>query len=345
MTADGCRSLSARGPAAAEGCGSALRQGKPWAGTVTGRPLRLRRAIHGAASRLVAASALVLTSFGQAQSLEPRAYSPSPVGANFALVSFAESSGTVLLDSEAPFDNVTAKLDASALGYGHTFSLLGRQALISVAVPYIRGTLQGQVGESSTSIQRSGMGNLQTRFSVNLLGSPALSPQAFAQEPARFILGTSLTVVAPTGQYDPTRLINIGTNRWAYKAELGISEPLRNLVLDCYAGVWWFTDNRSYYPGQSTRSQDPLATLQAHLSYTFRPRLWLAVDTTWYGGGGSSVNHVPANDRQDNSRAGATLSLPLGRAQSLKSFFSTGVSARSGQDFTTWGVGYQVVWF
>jgi len=305
----------------------------------------LRPASHGAAARLVPALALVLTTFGQAQSLEPRAYLPMPIGAHFALCTVSESSGTVVLDSATPVTNATANIKVGALGYGQSFSLLGRQALFSVAAPYARGILRGQLGEQANSIWRSGLGDVQARVSVNFLGSPALSPQAFAREPEHFVLGGSLTVMAPTGQYNPAHLINIGTNRWAFKPELGMSCPMRHLVLDVYTGVWLFTDNTSYYPGQATRRQDPLYSSQAHLSYTFKPRLWLALDTTWYGGGASSVNHVPVNDRQANSRAGATLSLPLGPAQSLKSFYSSGVSARFGQKFTTWGLGYQLVWF
>lgn len=310
-----------------------------------GRSSNHQQRLPSILTTLIPPSFLVLTTIGSAQSLEPRAYSPSPVGVNFAVVGLSESSGSVLLDPSLPVTNVTARIYGTALAYGHTFAWLGRQALVTTAFPYAWGNLQGQVSQTSTSLRRSGAGDLQARFSVNVLGSPALSPQAFAKEPERFILGTSLTVVAPTGQYDPARLINIGTNRWAFKPELGMSYPWKKFVLELYGGVWFFTDNRSYYPGQATKRQDPLTTVQGHFSYTFKPRLWLAFDSTWYGGGASTVNHVPDNDRQSNSRAGVTLSLPLGRAQSLKTFYSRGVTARSGQEFTSYGMGYQVVWF
>jgi hypothetical protein len=138
---------------------------------------------------------------------------------------------------------------------------------------------------------------------------------------------------AASGEYDNTKLINLGTNRWSIKPEVGVSVPVGRWFLDAYAGAWFFTDNDEFYPGEVTRSQDPITTLQAHAGYTFRWRGWIAFDATWYGGGSSTSDDGPPSERLSNSRYGATLAIPITPRQSLKIGASTGASTRVGSDF------------
>jgi len=154
-----------------------------------------------------------------------------------------------------------------------------------------------------------------------------------------------MTVSAPSGQYDPVKLVNVGTNRWALKPELGISYPVKKFDIDVYGGVWIFTNNADFFPGSRLRQQDPVTAIQGHISYTFRPQLWLAVDTTWYYGGAASVDNAPSSISQNNTRAGLTMSLPLVKRQSVKLAYSTGTTARHGADFNTLSVAWQFAWF
>jgi hypothetical protein len=186
---------------------------------------------------------------------------------------------------------------------------------------------------------------MRFRYSINLHGSPAQSPKEFKPKSHDYVIGTSLAVQAPSGQYGSTKLINIGTNRWAFKPEVGFSYPVRKLFLDLYAGATFFGDNGNYYPGTSDRSQKPLTALQAHVSYTVRRGLWAAFDATWYGGGAVSLNGGPSTDRQSNSLVGGTVSLPLPGKQSIKVAYSSGVSGRIGADFSTLTVSWQRIWF
>ncbi|HEY2796453.1 MAG TPA: transporter [Thermoanaerobaculia bacterium] len=281
-----------------------------------------------------------------AQDLEPRAYSASPVGLNFAVLGFVRSTGDIVFDPSIPITNASARINALALGYGRTFALFGRQALITAALPYAWGDAEGDVGEEHRAITRSGLADLKAKLSVNLLGNPALSPAEFGREHnERVLVAASLALAAPTGQYDETKLINLGTNRWAFKPEIGVAVPWGKFDFDAYAGAVFFTRNPRFYPGASTRDQDPLATLQTHVSYTFRPGLWLAADFTWYSGGAAHIDDGPPVGRQDNTRVGGTLSIPLGRHQSVKFAYSRGASVRVGQNFETFGMAWQVRWF
>ena len=279
-----------------------------------------------------------------AQELEPRAYAPNPTRANFVVVVYGHSSGDVVFDPSVPATDVTASVNSGSLLYGRTFGLLGRSASAGVGLPYVWGTIEGNVGEQRKSVYRSGLGDLRLRLAVNLVGGPALGPREFAQRRPRPSLGASLLVVAPTGQYDPAKRINIGTHRWAFKPELGFSRPLGRWFVEVYGGAWLFTDNDDFFGG-SLREQEPIGTFQAHASYTFRPRLWLAADTTFYAGGRTTVNGVEKADLQRNSRYGLTLAVPLKQRSSLKLAWARGLTTRIGGDFTTLAVGYQFLWF
>jgi hypothetical protein len=282
-----------------------------------------------------------------AQELEPRAYSASPVGANFAGVAYLYSWGGLLFDPTVPITDADAKLHGTAFAYGRTFGLFGRQALATVALPYLWGDFTGKVAGADSSTSRTGGADLRAKISVNLVGSPAMSPAGFARTPGHdFIAGLSLSVAAPSGQYNPQKLLNIGSNRWGFKPELGVSYRLRKKwIADAYAGAWLFTDNPSFYPGAARRAQDPLASVQGHLSYTIARRTWAAVDGTWYWGGSSSTNGGPPSARMSNKRLGSILALGVTPRQSLKLSYSYGASTRVGDDFGTVGLAWQVLWF
>jgi hypothetical protein len=222
--------------------------------------------------------------------------------------------------------------------------MFGRSASIGAFLPYAWGTVEGNVGETFRQAKRSGLGDAGLRFACNIIGNPALSPREFAAKKPGTIFGASLTITLPTGEYDASKLINIGTNRWAFKPELGFSQPVGRWWFDLYAGAWFFTTNHDFF-GSQTREQDPLAVVQAHVSYTFRPRLWLALNGTGYRGGTTTLNGITNADRQDNSRVGLTLAVPVSRAQSLKFGYARGTTTRVGSKLDTISVAWQFLWF
>jgi hypothetical protein len=297
----------------------------------------------GVAVRAIAAIACLLANTGsaRAQDLEPKAYSASPVGAAFLVVGLARSTGSVLTDPTLPLTDVEARMNGLPLAAGYTFGLFDRLALVTAALPYSWGEVSGVVGEESRAVTRAGLADARAKVSINLIGNPAVGPREFSKAPRKTIVGTSLTMAAPTGQYDGVRLINLGTNRWAFKPEVGVAVPKGPWDFDAYLGVWLFTSNSDFYPGGRTRSQNRVVALQGHASYTFRPRLWAAVDATWYQGGGASVDGDEPSGAMSNSRLGATLSFPMGRQQSLKLSYSSGVAVRTGTNFRTLSVGWQ----
>lgn len=281
---------------------------------------------------------------GRAQELEPRAYSPNPTGVNFLVLGYTRSTGGVLIDASLPLDNVVADLDSWIAGYGRSFGLFGRSASVALSVPYAQADVSGDVADKNSATTRSGLADPRLKLGINLLGGEALAPRDFARRMPRTTLGASLTVAAPFGQYDASRLINLGANRWAFKPELGISHPAGHWYLEAYAGVWLFTDNDDYFGG-TRLEQEPVTSVQAHVSYTFRPRLWVAADATYYQGGQTTLDGTAAANLQENTRVGLTLSIPVAQRQSVKLSWSEGASTRFGEDFTTYGLVWQYMWF
>jgi hypothetical protein len=309
-----------------------------------GSPALWRTSLARAARLVFATWAASGAVAAAAQELEPRAYSPNPTGANFVLMAYGHSTGDVVFDPAVPITDVSAHINTTAAFYGRTFALFGRSASAAIQLPYVWGTVEGNVFEARRTIYRSGLADLRLRLTSNILGGPALAPREFAKRTPRTTLGASLLVIAPTGQYDPTKLVNLGTNRWVFKPELGLSHPAGRWWVELYAGGWFFTDNDNFFGG-SRRHQNPIATFQTHVSYVFRPRLWVAGDATFYTGGRTTVDDVQKADLQRNTRLGLTASLPVKRRGGVKVSVARGIITRIGGDFTSVAVAYQFLWF
>jgi len=165
------------------------------------------------------------------------------------------------------------------------------------------------------------------------------------------LVGASVTVTAPTGQYDPTLLVNLGTNRWSIKPELGLSRRKNHWVADFYMGVWLFTENPEFfshnavYPGTNTQTQNPLGAIEGHLSYDVKPRLWISLDGNyWYGGKVYRNGSVALGTLESNSRVGVTASIPLHKHQAFKFSYSYGAIVRVGGNYNDLSIGWQYSW-
>ena len=278
----------------------------------------------------------------RAQELDPRAYSVSPRGVNIAFITLGRSSGDLSFDPSLPIENANATLHASALGYVRVIDFFGRSANVGVALPYVWGTVQGDVQDQFVAAHRSGLGDGSARFSVNLHGAPSMNLEEFAKYRQGFNIGASLAVTAPVGQYNPQARLNIGTNRWGFKPEIGMSQRLGRWYLDFYLGLWLYTPNNNYLG--LVRRQDPLGSSQIHVSYNLTRRMWAAFDANFYTGGRTSVGDVVSADLQRNSRIGATFTMPIGRHHSFKFSAARGAVTNIGANFTSLGMAYQFLW-
>jgi hypothetical protein len=166
--------------------------------------------------------------------------------------------------------------------------------------------------------------------------------QALRAKP-RTIIGASLLVQVPTGEYESDRLINLGTNRWAVKPAIGMIVPLHpTWLFEIEVGAWFFGDNDDYL-GQ-TREQDPIVSTEIHLVKRLRPGFWVSLDANYYRGGDTRIGDEFRDDLQRNARAGLTFVVPIRGRHAVRGSYSNGVTTRSGGDFEMYSLSYLYAW-
>jgi len=288
---------------------------------------------------------------GNAQDLAPRAYLITPKHSNAITLSYAYFSGDLLFDGSVPIASATAKVNVSVFSYTHSLNVFGRSANFSASLPYGVGNFRGTVVGAETHAYRSGALDSAFRLSVNLKGGPAMDVQDFRKWQQKTLVGVSFKVVAPTGQYDPTKLLNYGANRWAFKPELGLSRRWGHWLLDTYGAVWFFTMNHDFFSrnqfssGTNTQKQSPIFAFEGHLSYDVKPRLWASLDGNFWVGGRSTLNGVEnPSTLQRNSRIGGTVSAPVSKHQSIKFSYNRGAYIRYGGNYQNVSVAWQYSW-
>ncbi|MGB8671375.1 MAG: transporter, partial [Pseudolabrys sp.] len=171
----------------------------------------------------------------------------------------------------------------------------------------------------------------------------ALSVKEFANYQQDLIIGVSLQVSAPLGQYDTSKLLNLGNNRWSFRPELGISKAWGPWTLEVAPSVAFFTDNTDFFNG-STFAQAPIYLVQGHIIYNFKSGAWMSLDGTYFTGGRTTLNGVRGDNEQANTRAGLTVALPVDRYNSIKLNASTGITTRTGSEFGIFGIAWQYRW-
>lgn len=289
-----------------------------------------------------------LASPSRGQDLAPRSYLITPVSSNAINLTYSYFSGGLNFNGTVPITDATGTYSVPVVAYYHSFSFFGRSANVSAALPYGVGTFQGEAGGVRAQIRRSGMFDSSYRLSVNLKGGRAMKLPEFMKWKQKVLLGASLKVIAPTGQYDPYKLVNWGINRWAFKPEFGYSQRWDKWMLDAYAGVWLYTSNDRSYAGPVPQQQSltPIGSFESHLSRDFGRRgLWASLDGNFWFGGIASLNGVQnLATRQTSSRLGGTFAFPIARHQALKLNYSVGSYVRFGGNYHALAVGWQYSW-
>ena len=306
-------------------------------------PVRFTSCLARFGAALVVTTLVALGSGADAQELEPRAYTNTPVGLNFLIAGYAYSSGGVATDPTLPIKDAHLHIHSAILAYARSLNVLGTSGKVDVVLPYAWLAGSAEVVGQPREREVSGLADPRLRFSVNLYGAPALSVEEFTSYKQDLIVGASLQVGIPLGQYDSEKLVNLGTNRWSVKPELGISKAWGRLTIEASGGITFYTTNDDFFGGKS-RSQEPIYSLQGHLSYNFSRGMWVGLDGTYYTGGRTTTDGVKDNNFQGNTRVGVTFALPVNRYNSIKLYASTGVSTRTGGNFDTLGIAWQYRW-
>lgn len=280
-----------------------------------------------------------------AQELEPRAYANAPVGLNFIVAGYQYSDGGLIFDPSIPINGASSTADVAVFGYLRTLNVAGMSAKAGIILPYADLYAEGRDEQTNDLLTRetSGLVDPSLYFSINFYGAPALNLQEFRSYKQDTIIGFSLKVTPPLGQYEKQKIINIGTNRWSIKSELGISKAINRWILEATTNATFYSSNDEFNTNQ-TRTQEPVYSLQGNLTYTFKNRIWLSYGLTYFTGGKTEANGITNNDLQNNTRTGLTIAIPIDKYNSIKVLASSGLSTRTGTDYDSLSVFWQYRW-
>jgi hypothetical protein len=285
----------------------------------------------------------LLGATASAQVLEPRLYRNAPKGLNAVAFGYSFSNGTLAFDPALPIEGASGNGSVVPLGYVRTIGLFNRSAKLEVVVPVAWGHYEGFLEGEFRTRDLGGIADPSLRLSVNLLGAPALDAKDFGTFRQKTILGASLQIRPPLGTYDPDKLLNLGSNRWVFRPEIGLSHQWRRWFFELAGTLWLFTDNNDFFGGQ-TLEQQHLSAIKGSVIRGFKPGLWAALSVGYGTGGKSIVEGIPTNTYQKNWRFGATVSLPVRPGHAIRLFALSGVRQRVGNDTDVIGAMYQITW-
>lgn len=281
---------------------------------------------------------------GKTQDLEPRIYANLPKRMNAIAFVYGYANGNVVTDPSLPIADFKITSHNLGIGYVRTFGIANKLSRIQVTLPYTDITGNLKINGRDTSGARSGFGDMRVRFGINLLGSPAMDKKDFRRYEQKTLVGVSLVTSVPVGLYYSDKRINLGSHRWAFKPEVGVSRRFKRFYTEGYAGVWLYTNNNKYLIDK-VQEQKPVFSIQGHICYYFKNQMWIGINGNWFNGGQTTVNKVSAGDLKDNWRVGAIWAVPFARSHSIKLQLHTGAFTASGLDYNIVAISYQYIFF
>jgi len=312
--------------------------------------------------RFVLALAVVITAINtslRAEELDTRPYINTPIGQNFIAVAYVYSEADLYTNPAFPLEDVEVNVQGVISAYAYTFDMFGAASKIDVVTGRLcmdgTGIFGGVANVPKREVARDFCGSIDTkiRLSYNFYGAPALELKHFLKHKKTTVIGASLQISAPTGDYDKDRILNSSINAWFFKPEIGMSIPFGRWELNTSFSIKYFTKNHDLYNdnlsdlGQNealTFQKEPIYNLQFHAVYHIRKGSWIALNTNYYDGGHTQINGTRAFDREGNYRAGITFSQAINAQHSIKARVNTGLSSNSGNDAEAYSINWIYRW-
>jgi hypothetical protein len=279
-----------------------------------------------------------------AQELEPRRWSHLPIGANFLGFGYVYTDTDIFVNPTLQLENVRADIHSTAISYVRAVELFSKSARVDVLLPYSVGRWEGLLEGEPASTRRSGFNDPKVRFALNLLGSPAQRGADFRQFEVNTIVGAAVEITMPLGEYQDDKLINLGTNRWTIRPQIGVVHNWDKWAAELTTSAWFFTDNDEF-SGNKTREQNPLLAVQSHVIYTFRPGFWASVSAAYGGGARSTIDGIEADDEIGKFLWAASFGFPISRQQGVKIAYMAGeTTENTGNDYKRLIFAYSMMW-
>jgi Putative MetA-pathway of phenol degradation len=290
----------------------------------TGAEQGLRSERHRSPAAGFAALALLAAASGAcAQDDGPRVYMQAPDGARALTIFEVAKQG----DEEPEVGSVAPGTDFETnivvFRYVQTFSLAGHQLTPFLILPF-GGTRTLVDGADHGAMESSsGLGDIQVGGVLGLLGSPALSPQAYAAAKPGFSTGLFAKVYLPTGAYNAAQIANLGANRLAFQfglpTTLALGTSYRDpalTTLELFPTLTFYQDNDAPHVGTRS-SKDPLFSVEAHLTHNLGRAFWVSADLLYRQGGKTFTDGLSDDNATQGLSGGGSAAFVFGRKATL----------------------------
>jgi len=289
---------------------------------------------------------IILSLQAKGQDLEPRALSTLPLKTTFFGAGYNYSFGNVLLDPVIPIEDLKTKVHSGFLAYVRSFGLFGNSSKISVVLPFADAFFEGVAFGQDSTRSVAGMGDPVVIFSTNFYGSPALSIKDYADYKQGTVVGFNLKMKFPLGQYDEGRTLNIGSNRFMLRPELGVSTRKGKWIFESYLALWLFSKNNEFWSVDRsiTMEQQPIFAIKQHFIYALKNKTWFALNAGYGIGGKTTNNGYELDNRVSTIRLGCTFVKPFGKGHAIKLNYNTAIALEKGPAFQAFNIVYQYWW-
>lgn len=284
------------------------------------------------------------SNISNAQELEPRNLTNLPIGINFFSTGYVYASGNTLIDPSLPLEDFNGRINSIIVAYVRSVNFWGKSGTIGAILPFAGGDFQGVFEEIPFEDSYTGFGDIRLRASVNLTGAPSLTPKEYLDYEQIMVSGLGIQITAPTGNYKPVQLPNLGSNRWSFRFNYGISRTVKKWIFELYAGIWFFTPNNDFLEGLRLK-QNPLWIAKTSIIRSLGPKgNWIAFSMGYGYGARTSINGIERDVVLSQMPLSLIYAQTIGKNHSIKFALGSGIRFEQGNDYDAFAISYQYRW-
>ena len=301
----------------------------------------------GILRNLVISISLLATTFQTfSQDIEPRRWNPLPLGTHVVGIGYGVSESDVYIDPVLQIEDVKQNMDVIAVSYVQPFKIGNKLARVDVTIPFVFGQWEGRISGEPQAINREGFSDPRIRVSLNLIGPSAMGKLEMMEymkaNPVNTMLGISLAVNFPLGQYAENRLINLGNNRFVFRPQIGMVHNWGRWSYELTTSVFIITNNNQFFNNQQ-KKQNPLYAVQSHLIHRFKNRIWISGSLGLGTGAAATIDGVSQNDSRGDFLGALSFGAPITKTQAIKLSYLRSVTFKDiGSDSDTVGISWSL---
>lgn len=211
----------------------------------------------------------------------PGAYTPLPAGTDIGqfFYTHTERKKQFVKGNQRPI-NARLDSDIKQLRYIHYMDIAGYRIQQNIMLPF--GKLEASQ-DSSALGSASGQADLALSTSIWLVNNPETNTY----------FGITPHLSLPTGDYDKSKALNLGENRWKLTLQAGLNAEITNKIhFDLVTDITTYGSNTEFGAASATLKQARSYQATIHMRYIFSPAFQVSAGWSTIWGGETEVNGV-----------------------------------------------------